>query len=101
MSMARKSGGAAPAPVEGVAEAVAVSEVEVFVPPEVPAPPVPVDDSPGFARSLQEYLGELSLSDRRVELLSGFQAFMTAKGVVFGTAALFDAEFQAFVNRPV
>lgn len=91
--------GAAPA-AEGVVEAVA--EAQTFVPPEIPAPVAPsADEGSGFARSLHEYLGERSVNDRRVELLSGFQAHMTARGVTFGATALFDAEFAAFVNRPV
>ncbi len=50
--------------------------------------------------SLDAYCGRLSESDRRVELIGGFEAYCRENGLLKATPAVFDRTFLLFTNRP-
>lgn len=66
-----------------------------------PATAVPVNAEPAAEVTLEEFCIRLSVTDRRVELLAGFNAYETASGSVKDTEANFRARFDEFVNKPV
>jgi hypothetical protein len=53
------------------------------------------------ATTLQEFCLLLSQTDRRVELISAFEASERQSGVVKDHPAAFQARFVAFSHRPV
>jgi hypothetical protein len=66
-----------------------------------------VTDTPGVAEtasefplSLQEYCTRLSMTDRRVELIGGFEYYERVAGRMKDTATEYDKRFAAFANLP-
>lgn len=51
--------------------------------------------------TLTEFCIRLSSTDRRVEMIGGFEASERAQGTVKATEAVFMERFQAFVTKPV
>lgn len=51
--------------------------------------------------TLNEFCTQLSQSDKRVELIGGFNATETQAGRIKDTFAGFSERFTAFVNKPV
>ena len=49
---------------------------------------------------LEQFCQQLSIRDRRVELVNAFFGEMKREGVVKDTEAGFDARFTAFCGRP-
>ena len=50
--------------------------------------------------ALDAYCGRLSESDRRVELIGGFEAYCRGAGLLKAAPAVFDGTFLLFTNRP-
>lgn len=62
--------------------------------------PLQVDGPSDFPLSLNEFCTRLSTTDRRVELIGGFEHSERVAGVGKDTSANFEARFAAFAKQP-
>lgn len=66
---------------------------------DAPASPIPVD-APDMSMSLSEYCTRKSADSRDVEMIGGFYAEATAKGLHKDVFEVFEAAYETFANRP-
>jgi hypothetical protein len=87
--------------VEAPAVVVPVKAVVAPVLPVVTAPVVaPVEVEYEHEISLDDFCRNFSLSEKRVELISGFHMQMRIDAKPFATQAAYKALFEAFINAP-
>lgn len=61
----------------------------------------PADPVMNFDMTLDEFCAQLSATDRRIELIGGFNHSARQAGHLKGSEASFRERFEQFINKPV